>query len=540
MMAIYLPTFVSFHLLVGTFYGVPIVDAGKFNYFLSFNNKIYIFVPLLKSDSFRCVSFLGKSKISPELRRKVSTVASMVARCAYCSAHYCGIGDAYKGSVNARKQPPPLKLLPGDITENERVCLKMVVNAVKIPARVTPEMRAQVLKTYGQAGLETIAAIVGFTGFTNTNADCQGTELTVDAQEIAKKTIAPFGWINEYFKTRKGSKWVEQDKKTKDDVAKGLKKPLWNTGGFFNLLLATKNAGKINDRYMIMIPKKVPDMHKFIIDRMGFLPRYLEHWNDPAGKRVLINSMFQLILGQAPKPTSDSLLEISPEAVNIPQLPADKFVDPRFVPVLNAHIKVVLGFVFFASCDNAYMAAHFAKIAQHMKIPATVLRKAMEIGGNWANFTVEQGKTKFVDAVTVYTFLTARRQRADAFPLSEKLVDLENAGGSGHQPVMEIVGLLSLLSFLQRYTVIFNDDTLDIEAEVKAVTESDYGETLGLKGIYLGANSKEFATDTAARFANTIVGTQLGNETRTQTSTQAGDEPDNSKGESVWGGNVKY
>ncbi|KAJ3416114.1 hypothetical protein HDV05_003083 [Chytridiales sp. JEL 0842] len=515
MMGIWLPTFTCFHNLIGPYFGVPIVDSNK-------------------------------CKVSPDLRRKVAVVASMVAQCAYCSAHYCGLGDAFKGSIMSRKQQPPLKVLPSDVSEDERICLKMVVNAVKIPARVTPEMRAQALKTFGPAGFEVIASIVGFTGFSNTNADCQGTELCVEAQENAKKFISGFGWTNKYFKTKEDSKWTDQDKKAKDEVKKGKRKPDWITGGIFTLLFTIQNAGKLNEKLLKMTPKKEAELNAFVKKRYGFIPRYWANVKDLAARRIMANTFFQLVVGQSSKVTNDiSLTSLHAGAASIPAMPVDQFIDDRFNNVLSAHIKVVLGYVFFASCDNGYLAAHFAKTAEHMQIPAIVLRASVEVGGNWTSFQLTP-ETKTLDAFLVYAFLVARRQRADFYPLAEKLVDLKN---SSVQIVMEVVGLLSYLSFLHRFTAVFNDDTLDIEADVKALAESEYGATLGLKGIYLGANSKEFAADTVTKFATSIVASSFGANSRTGADSNVGTESapspiekDSPTGDapSVWGGKVQY
>ncbi|KAI9104420.1 hypothetical protein DFS34DRAFT_603089 [Phlyctochytrium arcticum] len=502
MMGIYIPTYTGFHLLIGPFFGVPVIDQGK-------------------------------APISPDLRRKVLTVASMVAQCAYCSAHYCGIGDAFKGSVMSRKKQVPLTVLPKDVTENERICLRAVVSAVKIPARVTPEMRKAIIGAVGTSGLELIAGHLGFTGFSNTNADTTGTELTPEAQAVAEKTISAFGWKINVHKTLKNSKWANNAEKFKDDLMKKKVKPQFKTGGLLTLILTVGKAGKIAGNLMANTPSKPQALDEFVVKRFGFKPRYYISMSQFPFKRILIYNMWQFILGQTPNPCPVKLGDIFPNGPTVPSLPADHFYDERFNPHLTADIKIALGYVYFVSCDNMYLAAHFAKIAQHVGIPVEVLKRAIDIGASQGTISRPRpAGVNFMAYMCVYTFLVARRQRFDFFPMSEKLVDL--AGGD-EILVMDLVSALCMFAFCQRYTAVWNDDELPLEAEVQAMVDSSYGEALGLKGKYLGANSKDFFNNTITKFTSSVgTGAAMADNGQQSTSTAEQSPAD------IWGGKIKY
>ncbi|KAJ1553042.1 hypothetical protein HK096_009458, partial [Nowakowskiella sp. JEL0078] len=135
---------------------------------------------------------LGKTTVSPELRRQIGVVTSMVSECSYCSAHSAGLGDAFNGSH--LKSNSEVRILPNELNNKERTALRLVVASVKIPSQTTSQMRRDVVALYGQDGLEKIIGVVGWLSFMSTFTDTLGCELEVEAEEHARYALEKAGW----------------------------------------------------------------------------------------------------------------------------------------------------------------------------------------------------------------------------------------------------------------------------------------------------------------------------------------------------------
>ncbi|KAJ1534424.1 hypothetical protein HK096_003894 [Nowakowskiella sp. JEL0078] len=121
--------------------------------------------------------------ISPRLRRSIMLVSSMQYRCHYCAAHAAGVGDLLKGSwraqvsaktetsviSNASKSTPyfqnesRMDLIqpitdPMDrrISPKESDILRLVTAASRIPSKVTPELKKNVIRSIGVEGLQIV------------------------------------------------------------------------------------------------------------------------------------------------------------------------------------------------------------------------------------------------------------------------------------------------------------------------------------------------------------------------------------------------
>ncbi|KAJ3332485.1 hypothetical protein HDU76_014100 [Blyttiomyces sp. JEL0837] len=72
--------------------------------------------------------------------------------------------------------------------------LRLVTAASRIPSKVTPELKMKVLKGMGEDGLQTVACISAFIGWTNAITDSVGMELGVNDILFAGEQIGPSGW----------------------------------------------------------------------------------------------------------------------------------------------------------------------------------------------------------------------------------------------------------------------------------------------------------------------------------------------------------
>ncbi|KAJ3308423.1 hypothetical protein HDU76_003968, partial [Blyttiomyces sp. JEL0837] len=178
--------------------------------------------------------------ISPRLRRSILLVSSMQYRCHYCAAHAASVGELLKGSwrshVASKTQtnvigagaPPhathkkPLPTPPTTTTSSkdastlsdkraeilkpivdpldrrnspqEADVLRLVTAASRIPSKVSAELKKKVVGGIGEEGLQMVACISAFFGWTNAITDSVGMELNVNEFLFASQQIGPAGW----------------------------------------------------------------------------------------------------------------------------------------------------------------------------------------------------------------------------------------------------------------------------------------------------------------------------------------------------------
>mmetsp|Transcript_5657 Transcript_5657/g.16819 ORF Transcript_5657/g.16819 Transcript_5657/m.16819 type:complete len:456 (+) Transcript_5657:102-1469(+) len=136
-------------------------------------------------------------QLTPTNRRLAFIAASETFNCDYCTAHACSFGDMMKGSRSRQVKRGSKRMSPME-KRGQRTVWAFANAAVKRPYNpdnleislvgVAKELR----KLLGDKGLETVKAVISFSGALNTVMDVQGVKLEEGTQNFAMG--AKDGW----------------------------------------------------------------------------------------------------------------------------------------------------------------------------------------------------------------------------------------------------------------------------------------------------------------------------------------------------------
>ncbi|KAJ3329175.1 hypothetical protein HDU76_008471 [Blyttiomyces sp. JEL0837] len=421
----------------------------------------------------------GVGPINAHMRRMVATVTSLTAQCAYCSAHCCGLGDAFKGGVALQKNPPPLKLLPSDISEKERVALRLVVAAVKVPARVTPQMRADVVKHWGVDGLQKIVAVCAQMGFLFSLNDTLGSELEGPSINYASKILPKHGWNagrhNPPEEKKTHAKHPRQDPSTPCEDAIG---PLTQCMGrnlltnFVDLLSNVSKSTAETNTAIKKIPTSHKELNKWIQETFGFSPRYLVQLKSIDSKRGICYAIWSYLIASA-----------------------DEIPDENCKPTLSTAERLILAFIYFTSAENALVAGEIATLAHKFGVSKESINLAQSIAVTEDLSTITSTTSElsplYIRAIKI-TWAVSRRYRTDVYRMVSDLTSLVDLNlPTSVRPIVELLALWAICSLLQRLSSGL-DDEAGFETEVKAVVESEFGVGIGMKERGAVANSAAF------------------------------------------------
>ncbi|KAJ3285814.1 hypothetical protein HDU76_008082, partial [Blyttiomyces sp. JEL0837] len=79
-------------------------------------------------------------------------------------------------------------------TPQEADVLRLVTAASRIPSKVTPDLKMKVIRGWGEDGLQSVACISAFIGWTNAITDAVGMELGVNDLLFGQEQLGGFGW----------------------------------------------------------------------------------------------------------------------------------------------------------------------------------------------------------------------------------------------------------------------------------------------------------------------------------------------------------
>ncbi|KAI8617780.1 hypothetical protein BC830DRAFT_1079671 [Chytriomyces sp. MP71] len=140
--------------------------------------------------------------------------------------------------------------------------------------------------------------------------------------------------------------------------------------------------------------------------------------------------------------------------------------------LMSSTDKRIIGFIYFKSASNNYLAAHFAALAHACKVPAEVLQARLKDAQAFHMSSCEFP----TDIVTAAQFLAAKlsQRHVDFYDMAPKLMP---ASRNNPWAVMEVLGLFGILGLLQRYSAVV-DDGLGLEKEVAELMAGSYGRAL--------------------------------------------------------------
>ncbi|ORY33917.1 hypothetical protein BCR33DRAFT_856179 [Rhizoclosmatium globosum] len=205
-------------------------------------------------------------------------------------------------------------------------------------------------------------------------------------------------------------------------------------------------------------PHTTSSLNKWIQENFGFLPRYLTNIHSLDMKRYLCMMLNLLLFTSSDFNTSGH-------------------------PYLMRRCdKFILGFIYFRSTSNIYLASHFAKLALDNRVDSNMLAKAFERNHGWSGDD-SNIPTDFFDLSQLLTAKIATRN-VDHYILSMQLMA---ASRNNPWAVLEVVSLLGLFGLLQRLTAVL-DDELGLELEVEKAIQANVKEVLGLNVGKTSAN----------------------------------------------------
>ncbi|KAJ3129945.1 hypothetical protein HK098_007211 [Nowakowskiella sp. JEL0407] len=408
---------------------------------------------------------MGRTTVSPHLRRQIGIVSGMVSECSYCSAHCCVVGDAFNGPAHT-----DVKILPNEISENERVALRLTAAVAKIPMTVTQQMRDDVKKVYGEDGFQKIIGVCAFFGFMTVLTDTLGCEVEIEAANRAYELVNNAGWA----KATHGTRMSETSKYP--TIGQSWVSRFFGKNYITNLIDLGVNITKANyfhGRLMSNFPKSDAALDQWMKKRIGVVISPIKRFTQFGVRQVVAFNFYRYIL-------------IEPSEV---KLERDK-------PNIAVADKIILGYVFFNVIGNVYLCMHFARLAKEMGIPASQLNQAMNTAENWSPLGKNE-KRPFIDHACMLALLLAKRMRQSVYTL---MSDLLKVCDNNAPVTIELVTCFSMFSLLNRTSTALSDTfeemQLEIETEpvVRDFVESEYWKILGVRkaelpqddeGVYL-------------------------------------------------------
>ncbi|KAJ3386963.1 hypothetical protein HDU84_001176 [Entophlyctis sp. JEL0112] len=203
------------------------------------------------------------------------------------------------------------------------------------------------------------------------------------------------------------------------------------------------------------IPRTSGALDRFVRRLFGFSPKYIQQMKNISAKRSLCYVLNTIIFSATD----------SNKSSGHPYL-------------LSLEDKFIIGFIFFMSIPNYYLAAHFATlIADKTSTSASSLAQMFEAAKTFNTKCTDTPK----DVVSITKILAAKVavRDEDHFDISPQLYRV-----SKHNPwaVTEAVSLLSVFALLHRYTAIV-ENNFEWEKDVERVVYGEFGKEIGLNNV---------------------------------------------------------
>ncbi|KAJ3347650.1 hypothetical protein HDU83_001916 [Entophlyctis luteolus] len=203
------------------------------------------------------------------------------------------------------------------------------------------------------------------------------------------------------------------------------------------------------------IPRTSGALDRFVRRLFGFSPKYIQQMKNISAKRSLCYVLNTIIFSATD----------SNKSSGHPYL-------------LSLEDKFIIGFIFFMSIPNYYLAAHFATlIADKTSTSASSLVQMFEAAKTFNTKCTDTPK----DVVSITKILAAKVavRDEDHFDISPQLYRV-----SKHNPwaVTEAVSLLSVFALLHRYTAIV-ENNFEWEKDVERVVYGEFGKEIGLNNV---------------------------------------------------------
>ncbi|KAJ3136352.1 hypothetical protein HK101_004020, partial [Irineochytrium annulatum] len=442
---------------------------------------------------------LGASAITPKLRRSILLVASMQYRCQYCAAHAAGLGDILKGSwrsqVRAKERAegapgggaggaptpgqsaewhgrPSVGLMGGmgkkalhakpiidpadsrnSVRESE--LLKLVTAASRIPSKVTPELKKNVIAGFGVEGLQMAGSIAGLFGWTNAITDSIGMELGVQDILFAREQIGPNGWTAArhapaaFNESGDFTEREKMDSKRAEVVPrKGLKRFL----DYATVLKHIHAADKLSASWTTQIPTSSKQLDAWLNRHLGFTPAYVQCLVNVETKRAVCLMLWVFLI----RSMDDK---------------GDPCVGDEACEWSNG-AKALMFYVYCTITGNLLLRGHAAHLAIRRKVPVNILVVAAS-GGKTHNARL--------DAALDFIRTSASLKRVYKAESNVRLLDTHQTPGG----VMELASTLGLFNMLHRLSAMVAPEPAAFEKEVR--------EFLEVFGVVLGMDPKDAA-----------------------------------------------
>ncbi|KAJ3113933.1 hypothetical protein HDU96_002741 [Phlyctochytrium bullatum] len=344
-------------------------------------------------------------------------------------------------------------------SQKEADALRLVTAASRIPSKVTPELKRNVLNSFGLDGLQTIGCIAAMIGWTNAITDSVGMQLGVSDILFAQEQIGPSGWSGDRHATdsyketgRFSVSELEQAKEAEFVPQKGLKRLVDYTTVLKNLHAAEKECVK----WATPIPTTHRGIDDFVFKHFGFLPKYLQHMQNLESKRAVTFMLWHFLLRSKEE--------------------QDPCVEGEACEWSNG-AKALMFYVYTTATGNLLLRGHAAFLAVRRKVPVHILVSAAA-GVPVNNARLDACLDFIRSAASLKRVFTARNNRR----LLENMLTPRG--------VMEAVSSLGLFNMLHRLSAIIAPEPVQFEPQIKDFLVT-FGQVLDLDPNDAAPQSRE-------------------------------------------------
>ncbi|KAJ1568969.1 hypothetical protein HK096_004677, partial [Nowakowskiella sp. JEL0078] len=302
--------------------------------------------------------------------------------------------------------------------------------------------------------------------------DTLGAELEYPSAEHASRVLVKAGWKPDHaVRQLSETTYPNQQAKTASIESLNCFNSIFSSiNGFLELFKNISIASAATKILLERIPSDSNGINSFFVKHLGFVPFYIQKISSIPVRRTLAYNLHLLIL-------------TNPE--DLPESEAHNRGSIR------AKDRIILAYIYFASAQNWYMAAHMATTAKLKNVTYSEIQEQFETGTRFIPVPLDS-KRPLLDHLAMVSYLTARRDRRNLFKLAPQIFEVS---GNSPEVCLEFVALLSFCSLLQRLTTALCGNFV-YEKEVEELVSSHYGKSLGLEVGKQPIYSNELFTET--------------------------------------------
>ncbi|KAJ3279111.1 hypothetical protein HDU76_009618 [Blyttiomyces sp. JEL0837] len=322
----------------------------------------------------------------------------------------------------------------------EAEVLRLVTAASRIPSKVNPELKKRVTAGFGEEGLQMVACISAFFGWTNAITDSVGMELGVNDILFATQQIGPSGWRAGRHATDGFIRDPTNPDLTPTQIQQTLKDEVIPRKGLsrltdYNQILKTiHQAEKQEQSWATQIPSSHRLLDDWLSRHLGFIPAYISALKNLEAKRAVC-LMVWLFLVRGKDDVEDPCVEGE-------------------VCEWSSGAKALMFYVYTTCTGNLLLRGHAAYLATRNKVPINIL-----VGAS-AGASVKNPR---LDCALDFIRAAASLKRTFPASLNHRLLaTMVSAKG-----VMELVSSLGLFNMLHRLSAIVAPEPVCFEKEVK-------------------------------------------------------------------------